>query len=221
MSKLFRLVDFQAYARRAGLTESEQLLVNESLFASYEPIRLWLRESDLRGPFRKLVVSFADAATSAQWAGQVSNAAGVCEVTEAVTVAALREGASNHKWVLGVVEHALSCVATSTGWRSADLENLLERLSEVEPPLVHVFEHLAKVHASSGVRCVPWLSVRAGETRLGVRVGTDDITVASKEGPLHLEDDFPLARTALRGDEYQLLGADGNVLARISIDQIP
>ena len=73
MSKSARLVDFQVYARPAGLPDGEQRPINEALFATYEPVRLWLKENDIKAPFRKFVVSLADKVSSARWHGNVSN----------------------------------------------------------------------------------------------------------------------------------------------------
>ena len=93
MSKNVRLVDFQVYARPAGLPDGEQRPINEALFATYEPVRLWLKENDIKAPFRKVAVSLADKVSSARWHGNVSNAIGICEVTEAVDTQVLSQSA--------------------------------------------------------------------------------------------------------------------------------
>ncbi len=68
------------------------------------------------------------------------------------------------------------------------------------------------------MKCVPWMSVRPGETQIGVRVGERDVTVLSTPGPLFLEDSFPVAKSAIRGREYVLLDKAGKVLASLAID---
>lgn len=217
MSKLVRLVDFQVYARPAGLADGQQRPTNESLFTSYELVRLWLKEHEVMAPFRKMVVSLAGDGSSARWHGTVSNALGICEVTEAVEAVVLAQKAGDHRWVLGIVEHALRCVERSTGWRSDELLEFINVASERPLPLLHFFESLAKVDRASGVKCVPWLSAQPGETQVGVRLGERDVTVLSKPGPLYLEDTFPVAKSVIRGHEYVLLDKGGKVLASLAI----
>jgi hypothetical protein len=130
MSKQVIFVDFQVYAGASGLAEGEQKLVNEVLFSTYEPVRLWLKEHSIRALFKKVVVSLADQGSSARWHGHVSNAIGICHVTEAVDLSTLRENVNGHQWVLRIVRHALGCVAVSTGWRSDQLEDFIAGESE-------------------------------------------------------------------------------------------
>src|SRR4051812_40065076 len=125
MSKITRLTDFQVYARPTGLVGGEQRSINEALFTAYEPVRLWLKEHELEAPFRKIVISLADYASSARWHGSVSNAVGICEATEAVELALLSRNAADHQWVLGIVGHALSCIAHATTWRSEELGSFI------------------------------------------------------------------------------------------------
>ncbi|HEX3344349.1 MAG TPA: hypothetical protein VHS09_07235 [Polyangiaceae bacterium] len=99
-----------------------------------------------------------------------------------------------------------------------DAAAFIAAASETAWPLVHFFEGLAQVEKSSGLKCVPWLSTRPGETRIGVRVGERDVTVLSKPGPLYLEDRFPIAKSAIRGNDYVLLDKAGKALASVAID---
>jgi hypothetical protein len=218
MSKQARLVDFQVYARLSRLAEGEQKPLNEALFSTFEPVRLWLKDRVIEAPFKKIAISLADEASSARWHGNVSNAIGICQVTEAVNLPTLRESAGDHRWVLGIISHALGCVMRSTGWRSSELESFIKDMSERPLPLVHFFEGLAQVEKASGVKCVPWLSSRPGETQIGVRVGERDVAVLSKPEPIYLEDSFPIAKSAIRGHEYVLLDKAGKVLASVAID---
>lgn len=217
MSKLIRLVDFQVYARPGGLADGEQRPINEALFTTYESVRLWLKEREVQAPFRKIVVALADEASSARWHGNVSNALGICEVTEAINSTMLLQRAGDHRWVLGVVEHALACIERSTGWRSHELEDFIKVASDQQLPLVHVFESLAQVEKTSGTKCVPWLSTRPGETVVGARIGGRDVIILSKPGPLYLEDSFPVAKSVIRGHEYVLLDKAGKVVASVAI----
>jgi hypothetical protein len=217
MSGQARLVDFQVYARPSGLAEAEQKPLNEALFSTFEPVRLWLRERRIHAPFKKIAISLADEVSSARWHGHVSNAIGICQVTEAVALRTLRESAGDHRWVLGLVKHALGCVTRSTGWRSNELEGFVKVASERTLPLVHFFEGLAQVEKAFGVKCVPWLSTRPGKTEIGVRVGERDETVLSRPEPIYLEDSFPLAKSAIRGGDYVLLDKAGKALASVAI----
>jgi hypothetical protein len=221
MSKLVRVVDFQAYAKPTGLASDQQRSINEALFATYEPVRLWLKEREIKAPFRKLVITLADEATFARWHGKVSNAAEICEVTEAIDLTTLVQKASDHRWVFGLIEHALGCVARSTGWHSDELQGFIKAASERKLPLVHFFEGLGQVEKVSGLKCFPWLSVQPGETRIGVRIGERDVTILSRPGPLYLEDSFPVTKSLIRGGEYVLLDQAGNVLASVPIGAAP
>ena len=219
MRKLVRIVEFQIGLGSTKLALDEQRSVNMALFSTFEPIVLWLRERTIRAPFKKIAISLADEA-AARWHGNVSNAIGICQVTEAVPVSTIRQGTGDHRWVLGIVDHALGCVARSTGWRSDELESFIKDVSERPLPLVHVFEGLAQVDKASGVKCVPWLSSRPGETQIGVRVGEREVTVVSEPEPIYLEDSFPMAKSAIRGREYVLLDKAGKVLASVAIDNL-
>jgi hypothetical protein len=219
MSKLSRLVDFQVYARPSGLAEGEQKPLNEALFSTFEPVRLWLKEHAIEAPFKKIAISLADEASSARWHGNVSNAIGICQVTEAVGLPTMRQSAGDHRWVFAIVEHALGCVARSTGWQSDELAGFIKVASRTPLPLVHFFEGLAQVEKASGVKCVPWLSTRPGETQIGVRLGERDVTVLSRPGPLYLEDSFPVAKAVIRGRDFVLLDKSGKSLASVPIDK--
>jgi hypothetical protein len=223
MSKSVRLVDFQIGAEFTGSMD-EQRAINIALFAIYGPVRLWLKERVIKAPFSKVVVCFRDEAWSARWHGQVMNALGYCEVTESVDVAVLRQNAGDHRWVIGIVKHALSCIASALGWRSEELEGFLAATSEKTFPLIHFFDRLTRIDKISGTKCLLWLSARPGQTEVGVRlVAKDnaerDVTLLSLPGPLFLEYSFPVAKTAIRERDFLLLDKTGNVLANVPLDK--
>ncbi len=218
MKKEARLTDFQVFAQSTGLGV-DQRAINEVLFATYEPVRLWLKENPIDAPFRKLAVSLADEASSSRWHGNVAVAAQICEVTEAVDLTALRRSAGDHRWVLGVIGHSLACVRRSTGWQSEDLAAVVATLSARISPLVHVFADLSQIDEVHGTQCVLWLSAKPGETQIGARLGERDVVLLSKPGPLYLEDSFPVARSAIKGHEYLLFDKAGKVLASVPIDK--
>ena len=224
MIKAARLRDFQLYARptRTHDGDVDPLgVTNLALFASYEPVRLWLREQKLAAPFQKLLVTLVDREAFSGWHGSVTHALGVCEVFEAVDMRMLRQAAGDHRWVLSLVDHALSCVARDTGWTCADLAAHIAALTQSGLPLVHVFQPLARQHKPTGSECVPWLSTQPSLTRIGVRLVVGgrarDVVVASRSGPLFLEDDFPMTKSALKDGEFRLLTRTGEVLARVPV----
>ncbi|HEY6562382.1 MAG TPA: hypothetical protein VI072_34175 [Polyangiaceae bacterium] len=202
--------------------DSDRRRINHALFTSYEPVRLWLKEHNERAPFQKIVVSLDDKATAGPWQGNVANSGGVCEITEVVDIPTLESRAVDHRWVLGVVQHALGCVSRCVGWQSHELNAAIETLSNKPLPLLHLFRRLARIHEPTGANCVPWLSTQPGETRVGVRLTRPgepefDVTVISEAGPLFMEDSFPLAKTAFRGSNFVLLDRSGKVLHAVAL----
>jgi hypothetical protein len=195
--------------------------INHALFAAAEPIRLWLLERDVVAPFDKLVMSFADRNTAASWHGHVTIAGGICEVAWAVDPAELRSKSSDHRWVLEHLKGALAAVDSARSWSSPELLSKLDELSAHDMPLIHYFHDLAQSDPTQDVTCLPWLSVRPGETRIGVRITatgrTRDVEVASKLGPMYFETGFPIARTAIRGKEFLFLDGRRKALARVPL----
>jgi hypothetical protein len=221
MSKDMRVRDFQVSAGSTGNMDEERA-INLDLFSTYEPVRLWLKEHVIKAPFRKVVVCFRDEASSALWPGHVTNVFGICEMNEFVNVAVLQQNAGDHRWVIGVVGHALSCIESALGWRSEELEGFLAAMSEKPLPLIHFFDRLTRIDKISGTKCVPWLSTRPGQTGVGVRlVAKDaterDVTLLSTVEPIYLEDSFPLAKSAIRGKEFMLFDKTGKVLASVPL----
>ena len=129
-------------------------------------MRLWLKARKLAAPFMKLLVSLDDERTGRPRHGHVTNGLGICEITEAVDASTMVKHAEDHRWLLGVVLHALGCVAKATGWRSREFERFVADLRERPSPLVHVFERLARVDKRTGATCVPWFSTGPRETPL-------------------------------------------------------
>jgi hypothetical protein len=223
MSKQVRFRDFQVMAH-APYVAAEEEAFNEILFSIYEPVRLWLKECTVKAPFSKIVISLSDDTISAPWHGNVTNAIGICQVTEAVGVPTLRQNIGDHAWVFGRVLYALECVARHTEWRSLELEHFITTLSQQALPFVHFFERLTHVARITGVKCTPWFSTRPGENKIGVRLvlkdGAErDVTVRSEPDSLFLEYSFPLAKSAIRGQAFVLLDKAGKVLASVPIDK--
>lgn len=214
-----KLRDFQVFARA---TLGEQKAVNLALFATTEPVRLWLRERRFDAPFQKLLVSLTDAQTASQGHGSVTVVEGVCEISEAVDVEEVRTKALDHRWVLGIVKDALTRVADQTGWRSAELEEHLDALAASSKPLVYSFDKLAARDKASGTECVPWYRSRPGLFEIGVRITragrSRDVVVVHSTTPLYLEDSFPLAATRIKDSQLQLLDKNKKPLATVEIE---
>jgi hypothetical protein len=218
MNKPVRLIDFQVFVGAAGLADGEQRRINHAFFTTYEPVRLWIKDHNVLAPFRKIVVRLTEGSSSSPWHGRAAILDKICQVTESLDLDEIVRRASDHRWVLGIVEHALGCIADSTGWRSVELEGFVRTMSEQPLPIVHFFERLARVEKASGMKCVLWMSLRPGKSELGVRLGERDVRVLSTPEPLFLEDDFPVAKSAIREREYVLLDKAGIALARVGID---
>jgi hypothetical protein len=221
--KQVRLFDFQISASPDGLSMDDQAAINRLLFTTYEPVRLWLREQTIKAPFCKIAVTIEDERTGGKWHGSVMVAVGLCEVTEAVDLTTLRNNAQDHRWVLGIVAHALSCVAREIGWSEQALNDQVAQLSEKPLPLVHFFEKLTQTDPRTGTECRVWFSTQPGSNQVGVRfskqAGTSrDVIVASKPRPLYLEDTLPVAKSAIRGPNFVLLDKKGKTLASVPMD---
>ena len=218
---LQRLIDFQIFAE--PLSEGDVLrVVNEALFVVQEPLRLWILERRLTAPFKKLVVSLRDETVAARWHGHVGVASGVCMVTETVAVEALRERVRDHRWVLGVVTHALDSIEQHGGWTSDELRARVQHLHEKELPLVHGFADLTRSDGATGLTCEPWLETSPGCTQVGLRFVARgslvrEVVVLSKSGPLLLEIDFPFTKTLIRGSSFVFLDKNGKALATVPL----
>jgi hypothetical protein len=217
-----RLIDFQIHAGSHGHTFDACKSVNEALFSTYEPVRLWLKEQSIQAPFRKLVVEFDDESLSAGWHGHIANAIGVCLVTEAIDVSELRRCAKYHSWVLKFVHHALESVSVSLSWRSEELNAFILALSAQPKPLTHYFERWTRTDKASGVKCVPWFSTQPGLSKVGVRLvspsGAErNVIVAENALPLYMGDDFPIAKCSVRNSSFVLMDKAGLVLASVPI----
>jgi hypothetical protein len=220
MTRPRRLVDFQITVGPSTLQEGERRSANLSLFSTYEPVRLWLKERDVRAPFEKILIGLCAETTFAAISGSVVDGAGVCEVILALDPGAIAAGVINQRWAFGIAEQALIKIQLETGWQSEELVRLLQSRAEQTPPLVHFFDKLRKKDRTSGVECSLWFATQPGRTSVGARVGEVDVTLLSEPGPIFLEDSFPVSRAAIRDGEYRLSDSGGNLLASIPIRKI-
>jgi len=211
-----RISDFQICAP-SSLALDDGRVINHALFSAYEPVRLWLKENGIHAPFRKLVVSLLDERSSARWHGKVSNVFGVCEVNQAIDVVDLRKSVETNAWVFDVALRGLGCVKAAISWESPELEAFIGLLLQENFPHTHLFENLARTDEKTGVRCVPWLSTRPGETKIGLRIGNRDVDILAKPEPILLEDEFPMKKSELRNGRFLLLDKHSKTLAAVEV----
>lgn len=225
MSRRRHLVDLQVVAGAGVLDDPHRRAANESLFAIFEPLRLALRDRHLDAPFAKLVISLVDERTMGRHDGHVSVTGGVCEVLRATRVEHLAAHARDQQWVLDIISTSLPMVERRVEWRSSELATEIARLRAESPPWRYFFENLALTDTRTGTAFVPWLATGPGRTEVGVRISgrvSQDIVLRSHDGPLYLEDDFPIVRSALKRGRFVLLGPRGVELASVAgTDQEP
>jgi hypothetical protein len=221
-----KLRDFQIGTFGSTLTFDEQRIVSLSTFATYEPIRLWLKAHNVKAPFVKLLVSFVTEAEFHHRKRNVTNVLGICEVDEPVNPSSLRENAGDHRWVIAAVKQALGRVAQDSvvAWRSEEFESFLDELAQRSRPLMHFIDKLARTDRRSHVSCTPWMAFEPGHTQFGVRFTAPDkaerdVDVFAQPGLLYLEDDFPVAKSKLQDGMFLLLDKEGNTLASVPIDE--
>jgi hypothetical protein len=219
-----RLTDFQVSVRPAGLSLEQQKAINEGMFPVYEALRLWLMEQKVVAPFKKLVVSLADSHLSEQWHGKPMVALGICEVTEAVAIEDLIRWRGVHHWTCRRVLDALDHVAAAIGWHCEDLVSFVRQVATQSPPCSHRFPGLSK-HDKSGLACDVLLEADVGTTTVKVQFSghkrpTTQVVVASRPGPLFIEDDFPMATTKIDNGQFVVFGKGKNVLAQVKIPDL-
>jgi hypothetical protein len=216
-----RLVDFQVSARPAGLSLDQQKAVNEGVFPVYEALRLWLKERRIAAPFKKVLVSLADRRTSEKWHGNVMTALGVCEVTEAVQVEDLLQNRGQHGWTCSRILDALAHISSGAGWQNEELTSLVQDLSRRKPPCSHHFSGLSK-REKNGLLCEVVLEADVDTTQVKVQFSAGgqpigEVVVASRPGPLFMEDDFPVTAARIEHGHFLLVAKDKTILARVPL----
>lgn len=217
-----RFTVFGIGSARLGETTAETRELGLALFATGEPIHLWLKRQKLKAPFTRLFVNFEDEKSYKHAHGKVLIGEGECTVIEAVSVPLLLSHASDRVWVISKISHALQCVVAQVGWRSTEFEAMLAELAEKPWPIVHYFNQLETRDSRSGVRVLPWISFRPGLTQIGVRISRIDdppcdVEIVSKHWALHWEDFFPLAKCKIDSGHVLLLDKDGKTLATVPL----
>ena len=209
------LRDCQIAADLSALVVSTQREINHGLFASFEPIRLWLREQRHRAPFQKLLLEFVGPEHELSMPLTVE---GMCWANDVVSAEELRLGSASNRWVLPRLSSALGRISQALHWRLPELETEIARLSSLDWPITYAFEKLART-PRRGFRIHPWLRLRPGESVVGATIsgpGTNrEVTLRSAVGPLFLEHEFPIARAVVENEQYFLIDRRGFPLASI------
>lgn len=218
-----RFREIQIYAESGEIPFGRQRAINgAALHSVQEILTLWLRAHEERAPFRKFVVSLTDQRSAGARAGHVGMMLSVCVATEVVDLSTLEARTEDNRWVCGMVLVALGRASDRLGWRSEPFERFVAEVAERKWPLVHFFEKLERVDRASKQRFVPFFSTRPGQNRYGVRIsaeggGSRDVVVVSKSDPIW-DEDFPIAKSALREGAFLLLAKDGTTLAKVALD---
>jgi len=209
-----------------GFKMDQDRAVHVALFATYEPIRLWVKAQGIRAPFCKLALSLRPVDTWSKREGDSFIVERIAEVIETVHKSEVAEKASDLRWVVHRVLNALTNVDKALGWRSPELEAMLADLAEKPWPVYHYFEKLQKKDPRYGIKFLPWISFQPDLTKIGVRISQPgnpdrDVEILSKNGPIWLEDDdFPLAKSKIQSGHFLLLDKDGSTLATVPIDPL-
>jgi len=209
----------------AGLPAGQQRDVNCALFPLYEAVRLWLRSQSIEAPFKKLLINLVDSRVGGRFHGNVALALGICEVTEAVEVAELLARRTDYGWLCALLEDALGHVSVRLRWKCAALENEIREVGSKKPPCLYRFEKLRRSDCVTGFTCDVFFEADVGASVVKVLFTAGqvvaEVEVASRSGPLFLEDEFPVVRSAIQDRFFVLLSRDNGVLSRVPIPEGP
>ena len=197
--------------------------VNLWLFPLYEAVRLDLKVRRPSAPFQKTVVSLTDERIHPS--ANVTKALSICEVFVPVEIPRLLSTSERLHVSIDAAVRGLKVVADSQGFDTSELVRRIERCSRSNPPCAHQFEGLARIHKASGVRCETWFTAGPGHSVVQMRFIAPNeqqhtVEVRAIDGPLYVEDDFPVRESRIRNERYELLGANREVLADVSIPSL-
>ena len=196
--------------------------INLAMFPVYEAVRLWARENKLEAPFEKISARLVDETTEAlkPYFLKVRKALGICQIEIPVDLNRICQRIPDYALYASAAETSLHAVAEQVGFRNEQLDEFVRRLPSADPPCNHLFGDLVKVDGS-GARWEVWFRSKYGSSQVVVVVSRDGVVlrecvVAAKDGPLYLEDDFPLKKTRLSADGFSILDRKGHVLASVA-----
>lgn len=195
-----------------------QKAINHGLFAFYEPILLWARDQRIKSRFAKISLLFslrsASGPLAEQWLDQVD---GVYCFTWGVREAELPR-LEELGWLRDTFAEAIRAIRIR--FDEPGLERLERYVRDELPdawPLRHEYVRKARTHRATKRKVVPFLETRPHHTRIGVRVGDEDVTCVERDGPIWTEFEWQIDAIRLDGDVCVFLTKSGEELGRITI----
>ena len=208
------LRDFQIRSPPALLDREREL--NHRLFPLYEAVRLDLRGRRPKAPFRKIVVTLVDKTRISEC--RVMNCLGICEVSVPVDVELVLS--SDLPSLVPLVIRGLEVIASSEGFSDPAIATALTRSGISDPPCSHIFGALTKT-ALGHIHCETWFVARPGHSAVEVRFSAAGtiraVKVREANGPLWIEDDFPVRASRIDNERYLLLDRERQILAEVHI----
>ncbi|MFO1030066.1 MAG: hypothetical protein U1F60_03215 [Planctomycetota bacterium] len=213
------LRDFQLWL---GDQHPQQRAINWAAFPIAEAARLDLKRRRPRAPFAKICISLRDDQDLQPHAVQLLS---ICEARLPVDADLLAHESPATSRLVDLAFLGLDVVAAQLGFRDPDLASVLADCRSHDFPCRHRFDRLTR-KSRSGTRCETWFMAAYGRSRLEVRFLQDGhepvrAMVATEDGPMFLEDRFPVASSRLHHDRYQLLDRTGGLLAEIRLPSEP
>lgn len=195
-----------------------QKAINHGLFAFYEPILLWARDQRIKSRFAKISLLFSLRSASGTLAEQwLDQADGVYCFTWGVREAELPR-LEELGWLRDTFAEAIR--ANRIRFAEPGLERLERYVRDELPdawPLRHEYVRKARTHRATKRKVVPFLETRPHHTRIGVRVGDEDVTCVERDGPIWTEFEWQIDAIRLDGDVCVFLTKSGEELGRITI----
>jgi hypothetical protein len=215
------LSDFQISPALSQSIENRALSLYA--FPLYEAVRLALRQRRQQAPFRKIVLTLRDAKTYPDTL--VGVALSICEALVPVDAEHLLIASTRWETLVDAATRGLKVVHNQTGYDTRDLLSCIERSGRSDPPCAFQFDKLARFDRASDIRAETWFLARPGHSAISVRLvasqGSQEVAVCTRDGPLWIEDDFPVRSARMRGGHYELLDARRKVIASVPIPHAP
>lgn len=216
--------DFQI-SMGSGLGMDRERSVNLALFPVYEAIRLWVRAHKLKAPFEKVSLRLIDEKNAAMkpYFLKVRKAIGICQLEVPVDLEKVATPLPNYQLYISCAEQALEAIREQEGWQDEALSAFVRsELPKQKPPCNHLFGDLVKTDRR-GTRWEVWLRAEYEHSAIVVVERNDDRVVehvvAEEQGPLYLEDRFPLAKTTIANGQFSITDKRGGVLASVALEK--
>jgi hypothetical protein len=186
----------------------------------HDALRRELVVLDVDAPFRKLAVALTTTAREWCWDAPVF---GVVEVTGRIDDGVLTGPYDAMKdGVLGATAQAVRRASATLRWPADSVLAMVESLHGRSPLHHYELEPLGKVHRRSGRRVRVFFGLTEADSTVSVSVEHEgrvlaDMVVAHGNTPLPLGLWWPVAKSALDGDDFVLRDRKGAELARVHL----